>query len=61
VTVLPLNHENAAEVGAVARQASIGTAHAVTVTASLGAYIATADGQTIRRILTDDWPVIDLS
>jgi hypothetical protein len=60
VTVLPLELHDAAAVGIMSRQASLGVAHAVAASARGNAYLATVDGALVRRLVDDDRLIIDL-
>lgn len=60
IDVLALEVEDAPEIGALARLSSFGMAHAVITATTLNAFIVTADGALVRRLVADEWLVIDI-
>jgi hypothetical protein len=60
IDVLPLEVEDAPEIGALARLSSFGVAQAVITATALNAFIVTADGALVRRLVADEWLIIDI-
>ncbi len=60
VVVLALDPADVPDVGGLARLSSLGVGHAAVAGTSLEAFIVTAEGASMRRLIADDWLVIDI-